>query len=82
MKFFFGILIIAAGIGLILKTEWIIENFGGSAWAEDKFGTAGGSRTLFKLIGLALIFIGFLLITGLFEGFLDNTVGRIFVRPS
>lgn len=80
MRFFIGIAAALAGIGLILKTEWLIENFGNSAWAEAKFSSSGGSRLFYKLIGLALIFIGFMLITGLFQGFLEGTVGKVLVR--
>lgn len=80
MHYFIGALLVAAGIGMVVKTEWIIQNFGTSAWAEEKLGTSGGSRLLYKLIGLALILIGFLLVTNLFEGFLLGTVGRIFPR--
>lgn len=80
MSFIIGIVAVLMGVGMVLKTEWIIENFGASAWAENKFGTAGGTRTMYKLIGLLLIFIGFLLITGLFQGFLMGTIGKIFIR--
>ena len=80
MRFVIGIVAVLAGLGLIIKTEWLIQNFGASAWAESKFGTAGGSRLFYKLIGLALIFVGFLLITGLFQGFLEGTAGKIFIR--
>jgi len=70
------------GVFAVLKTEWIVQNFGTNAWAENKLGTSGGSRLLYKLIGLVLIFIGFLLITGLYEGFLMGTVGKIFLPNS
>jgi hypothetical protein len=80
MRFVLGILIVIAGVGLILKTEWVIQNFGTSSWAEGKFATSGGSRTLYKLIGLVLIFIGMLLATNLFDLFLGATVGKIFIR--
>lgn len=80
MRYFIGILMILIGVGVILKTEWIIENFGTNAWAEAKLGTSGGSRLLYKLIGLALIFFGFLLVTNLFQGFLMGTIGKLFIR--
>lgn len=80
MHYFIGVLLVATGIGMIVKTEWIIQNFGTSAWAEEKLGTSGGSRLLYKLIGLVLILVGFLLVTNLFEGFLLGTIGRIFPR--
>lgn len=80
MRIVVGIIAALVGVGMILKTEWLIENFGTSAWAEEKMGTSGGSRLLYKLIGLGLIFVGFMLITNLFQAFLMGTIGRIFIR--
>jgi len=80
MKYFFGILFVAAGVFFVWKTEWFMENFGRIGWAEEKLGTEGGSRMAYKLIGLILIFIGFLLITNMWEGFLMGTLGKIFIR--
>ncbi|MDO8625967.1 MAG: hypothetical protein Q7K39_00715 [Candidatus Magasanikbacteria bacterium] len=80
MRYFIGIISALLGVGMILKTEWIIQNFGTSSWAEAKMGTSGGSRMLYKLIGLAIIFIGFLLVTNMFQGFLMGTLGRVLIR--
>ena len=54
-----GLLIVAISSGLIIKTEWVVENFGTNAWAEAKLGTSGGTRLMVKFLGLAGIFIGF-----------------------
>jgi cytochrome b len=59
-----GIIIIAAGVGMVLKTEWLINNFGRMTWFEDKLGTEGGTRLGYKLIGLLAIFIGIIVMTG------------------
>jgi len=80
MRYFIGIFLLAVGVGLVLKTEWIISNFGASAWAEAKFGTSGGSRLMYKLVGIILIFFGFLFITNMIQGFLLGTVGKILIR--
>jgi len=80
MHIFIGLIAAAIGAGIIFKTEWVLENFGTNSWAEDKLGTSGGSRLLYKSIGLIMIFVGFLLITGLFQGFLLGTVGKLFIR--
>ena len=80
MKYVLGIIAALLGVGMVLKTQWLIENFGTNNWAEEHLGYNGGSRLLYKLIGLVLIFIGFLLITNLFGGFLIGTVGKIFIR--
>lgn len=80
MYIFFGILAVAAGIGLVIKTQWFLENFGTINWAEQHLGYNGGTRLMYKIIGLVLIFVGFLLITNLFGGFVEGTLGKIFIR--
>ena len=80
MKYFIGIIITVIGIFFVWKTEWFMENFGRIAWAEEKLDVEGGSRLAYKLIGLILIFIGFLLITNMWESFLMATLGKIFIR--
>lgn len=82
MNIIIGIVIALIGIGMIIKTEWIVQNFGTNAWAEAKLGYNGGSRLLYKFIGLCAIFIGFLFITNLFNGFLVGTVGKVLVPQS
>jgi hypothetical protein len=80
MQYFLGIIVLAAGIGLIFKTEWVIQNFGTNDWAEAKLGYNGGSRLLYKMIGLVLIFVGFTLITNLFGSLVLGTVGSLFLH--
>ncbi|MFA7653676.1 MAG: hypothetical protein WCX97_01370 [Candidatus Magasanikbacteria bacterium] len=80
MQYFIGIIAILIGVSLIIKTEWYVANFGASAWAEDKFGTTGGTRIMYKLIGLVFIFVGFLAVTNMWTSFLMATVGKIFIR--
>ena len=80
MHYFFGILFVVVGVFFVAKTEWLMENFGRIAWAEEKLDVEGGSRLAYKLLGLVFIFIGFLLITGMWEGFLMGTLGKIFIR--
>lgn len=81
MHIFIGILVALVGAGMVIKTEWLIVNFGTNEWAESKMAMYGGSRMLYKLMGLAAIIIGFMLITDLFQAFLLGTVGRMFPRP-
>lgn len=78
MHIIIGILAVLVGAWMVLKTEWLIENLGTNAWAEEHMGFNGGSRLMYKLLGLVVIFIGFLLVTNLFQGFLLGTIGRIF----
>lgn len=80
MKYFIGLLFIAVGIWMVMKTEWILQNVGSNAWAEANLGTNGGSRLLYKLIGMALIFIGFVVVTNMYEGFMMAIFGKLIVR--
>ena len=80
MQYFIGILMVLAGVVLILKTQWFIENFGTNAWAEEKLGTSGGTRLMYKLIGIIFIFFGFLAITNMWQGFLLGTIGKVLIR--
>ena len=49
---------------MVIKTEWLVQNFGRIAWFEEKLGTEGGSRLGYKLVGLLFIFIGIIVLTG------------------
>ncbi len=75
-----GFIITALGFLMIWKTSWIVKNFGTNAWAEAKLGSSGGTRIMYKLIGLIIMFLGMLMITGLSNRFLIATVGKVFVR--
>lgn len=80
MRYFIGIGLVLLGVALVLKTEWFIQNFGLNAWAEEKIGMSGGTRLMYKVLGIVFIFFGFLAITNMINGFLVGTVGKIFVR--
>ncbi len=80
MRYFIGIVLVLLGIVQVLKTEWFIQNFGLNAWAEEKFGMSGGTRLMYKVIGIIFIFFGFLIVTNMINGFLMGTVGKIFIR--
>lgn len=78
MRYIIGLLIITLGIVLIIKTEWFIQNFGNSRWAEEHFGYNGGTRILYKVIGLFMIFLSFMGITGLLGPAILSIFGRLF----
>ncbi len=80
MRYIIGIIMVTIGIFLVIKTEWFIENFGTNAWAEDKLGSSGGTRLMDKLLGIISIFLGFLVLTNMIQGFLLGTVGRLLIR--
>lgn len=79
MKYVIGILVILLGCVLVIKTEWFVENFGHSEWAEDKLGTSGGTRLFYKLIGIAMIVLSMMGMTGLLGGLIMGTIGKLFM---
>ena len=70
MQFILGVLIIALGIYMVLKTEIVLKNFGSSSFFEKHLGTEGGSRLGYKLLGLLLIFLGLVIMLGMSDNFL------------
>ena len=64
MSIIIGAAIISAGALLVVKTEWFLNNFGRIAWFEDKLGSEGGSRLGYKLVGITLLIIGIIVMTG------------------
>jgi hypothetical protein len=75
MKFFITILFIVLGALIVIKTEWIVNNWGYNGWAEGKFAAWGGTRSFYKLIGIVMIIFSLLYITG----FLESILTAIFV---
>lgn len=78
MKYIIGILAIAVGTLLVIKTEWFVENFGASDWAEAHLGSEGGSRLLYKLIGIAFIVLALMGVTGLLGNMILAIFGPMF----
>ena len=64
MNIVIGLIMLAIGASLTIKTEWFLNSFGSMNWFEDKFGSSGGSRFGYKLIGFIFLFLGIIFITG------------------
>jgi len=75
MGYVFGILIIIVGAFMVIKTEWFVSSFGYSGWAEEKLG-GGGTRTMYKLLGIAAILLS---LTGMLGEVIIKVFGRMFV---
>jgi len=63
-KIMIGLLMVAGGGFLVIKTEWFLNNFGRIGWFEEKLGSEGGSRLGYKLVGIILLFLGIIVMTG------------------
>ncbi len=78
MKYFLGSLVIVLGAFMVIKTSWFIENFGYSDWAEAKFG-GGGTRLMYKLLGILFIVGAVLALTGALGEILFSVFGKLFI---
>jgi len=61
---------LALGIWMTVKSESFLKAFGPIAWFERHLGTDGGSRLGYKLIGVIIAFFGFMIMTGMIDGFM------------
>lgn len=68
-RIFIGVIGLAVGTLMIMRSEWFLSFFGRIDWAEIHLGTEGGTRVFYKILGLLTIFISLLIITGMIEGF-------------
>ena len=74
-SFLIGTLIVALGALVTWKSNWILDNFGRTRWAEKHLG--GGSRIFYKLVGIAIIFLGFLIVSGLTKSILKSFMNML-----
>lgn len=78
MKYFFGIGAIIVGIFMVIKTEWFVRNFGSSSWAEEHLGSSGGTRLMYKFIGIIFIILSMMAMTGMLGDVILSVFGRLF----
>ncbi|PIR04379.1 MAG: hypothetical protein COV59_00850 [Candidatus Magasanikbacteria bacterium CG11_big_fil_rev_8_21_14_0_20_39_34] len=74
MGYFFGFLAVLVGFFMVWKTHWFVQNFGTSEWAEMHM----GSYNFYKLIGVILIIIAFLGMTGALGDIILGVFGSMF----
>jgi hypothetical protein len=73
-----GLIMVVAGYFLTWKANDFLANFGRIAWFEQHLGTEGGSRLFYKLLGIILIFLGFMYATGMLQTILRKFFGPMF----
>ncbi len=69
---------IVLGTLMVAKTQWFIENFGYSDWAESKFG-GGGTRLMYKGLGILFIVGSILGMTGALGEMIVGIFGNLFI---
>jgi hypothetical protein len=72
-----GLVGIAAGIAMVMKTESLVGAFGRIDFFDRHLGTEGGTRLGYKLIGLLVIFISILIATNMIGGFMTWLLGPL-----
>jgi hypothetical protein len=76
MKYVIGIICIGIGFVIMWKSDWLMNNFGRIAWAEEHLGMDGGTRLFYKLLGLLIIIFSFMMMTGALQSILGAIFGN------
>jgi hypothetical protein len=77
MRIFVGLIVMAVGLLMVMKTETLLSAFGRIDFFDHYLGSEGGTRLGYKLIGLLAIFIGVLMVTNMIDGFLTWLLGPL-----
>jgi len=77
MRILLGIVIVIVGYLMAAKTHWFLDMLGPVEWAERHF-VSGGSRFFYKLLGIAIILIGFIVIANLYDIIVGGFVASVF----
>lgn len=73
-----GLVVMAGGFGIVLKTDLLRSWLGNVDWAEQHLGN-GGTRLFYKLVGAGICFIGILIASNIITDIMVG-IGSIFVR--
>ena len=80
MRFVVGILGIAFGILMTLRSSWFLNTVGRIATIEKYLGTFGGSRLFYQILGVLIVAISTLYMVGALSGILEAIIGGLFGR--
>ncbi len=61
----------AISVAIVIKSEWMLNNFGSIEFFEHYLGSSGGTRLGYKLIGMLFFFIGLLIMTNMIGDFMQ-----------
>ena len=74
LQIIIGLVLVIVGAAVTIKANQVYEWFGSMDWADHYLG-AGGSRLMYRLIGILMCLIGFMVATNLWGAFLHATLG-------
>lgn len=69
---------ILVGLLMVIKTDWFLKVCGRINWAEKYLSTDGGSRLFYKLLGILVIIICFMIMIGTFQVLLLKILSPLF----
>ena len=72
-----GLAVAALGIFMTWKPDSVIGIFGRNEWGEKVFGS-GGSRSFYKMVGVLVTILGFIITTDLINYFFGGLIFRLF----
>jgi len=75
-QFIIGVFVVALGIGMAIKTTSFMRLFGRIEWFEQHL--SGGSRVGYQMLGVIIILVGFLLLTGQFTEVAGGVFSKLF----
>ena len=76
LRILIGAILVVLGAAVVIRTNVVMDFFGSMDFA-DKYLGGGGSRLMYKLIGILVCFIGFMYATNLWTAFLQATLGSL-----
>ncbi len=71
-----GLLMVLVGFFMVKKPDKFFEFIGPIQFAEKMF--MGGSKSFYKILGIIIILIGFLVVTNLYAGFFEGLFNFFF----
>lgn len=77
VRILIGIVVIVIGMSMLYKTGWYLSIMGRSIWAERNIGE-GGTRSLYKLVGVGIVLIGVIILTDLWDRIVGNFIINLF----
>ncbi len=85
IRILLGCSLVLFGTFMTIKSNMFFEFFGAVKFAEKYLHSEGGSRLFYKLFGIGLILLGFVIITNLYGGVIEwigyNLFGAFIPEP-
>lgn len=75
MHILLGLLVIIVGTLVVIKSEWLFNNFGSIAFFDKYFHSSGGGRFGYKMVGIIAIIIGIFILTNIINSILLAIAG-------